>query len=100
MKISFDYDGVLSTGRGKLLATKTINAGNEVYIITGRQKKDSAPVYYLADQLGIPVNRVFFTEGKDKYPFIDELGINLHYDDNKEQVDLINARTKAAAILF
>jgi len=100
MKISFDYDGTLSTERGKALAKKTIDAGNEVYIVTARQKKDGAPVYFTANKLGIAADHVIFTEGRDKYPTIEELGINLHYDNNAEQVNKINSLTKASAILF
>lgn len=100
LKISFDYDGTLSTERGKNLAARTIQAGNEVYIITGRRKADGAPVYAAADKLGIPADRVIFTEGRDKYETVAALGINLHYDNNKEQVDKINKLTNSGAILF
>lgn len=100
LKISFDYDGTLSTERGKNLAARTIQAGNEVYIITARHKADGAPVYAAADKLGIPADRVIFTEGRDKYETVAALGINLHYDNNKDQVDKINKLTNSASILF
>ena len=99
-KISFDYDGTLSTKRGRELAKKLIETGNELYIITARQKKDGTPVYAAAKDLGIPYNRVFFTEGKDKYTLVDKLNIAQHYDNNKEQVDKINSNTQAEGVLW
>ncbi len=98
-KISFDYDGTLSTAKGRALARELIK-NNELYIITARHKKDGTAVYGAAKELGIPFNRVYFTEGKDKYPLVKRLGIAQHYDNNEEQVNKINDYTNATGILF
>ena len=39
-KVSFDYDDTLSTDRGKKLAQKLIDAGDDVYIISARGDKE------------------------------------------------------------
>lgn len=100
MKISFDYDGVLSTSPGKALATIKMKQGHLVYIVTARQDKDSEEVYNTAKELGIPRQRVHFTNGEDKWHAIKRLGIQMHYDNNKEQVDKINTNTNSQAQLY
>ena len=97
-KISFDYDGVLTTENGKNLLKQKIKDGYDVYIITARQR--SLTVIRFARENGIPSNHVFFTEGKDKYETIERLGITAHYDNNQEQIDKINKFTNTKGILY
>lgn len=97
-KISFDYDGTLSTKRGKELAAEKIANGNPVYIITARQKSDSHDVYATADELGIQKSHVIFTNGEDKWKYILQYDIDIHYDDNEEQRQKILKNTNAQAI--
>lgn len=92
MKISFDVDGVLTTKQGMALARRKITEGDRVYIVTARNK--SQRVYDIAAELGIPRLRVYFTGGEDKWKTIRRLGIDVHYDNNPEQVDKINEYTK------
>jgi hypothetical protein len=96
MKISFDVDGVLDTPQGMALARRKIANGDRVYIITARNESTmSAKVYEIAKELGIPRLRVYFTNGEDKWRTIRRLGIELHYDNNQEQIDKINDKTDA-----
>ena len=99
-KMSFDFDDTLSTSRGQELAKKYIDEGYEVYIITARQRQDSKAVYEVADELGIPHIRIFFTNGKDKWNTIERLNIGIHYDNNPEQIRLINENTDCEGRLF
>jgi acid phosphatase class B len=100
MKISFDYDGVLSTKAGKTLASIKMKQGHLVYIVTARQDSDSETVYNTAKELGLPRMRVHFTNGKDKWPTIKQLGIQMHYDNNQEQITKINENTTAEGRLY
>jgi hypothetical protein len=94
MKISFDVDGVLDTPQGMALARKKIANGDRVYIITARnEQRMSAEVYAIAKELGIPRLRVYFTNGADKWKTIQSLGIELHIDNNEEQVNKIKENT-------
>ena len=94
MKISFDVDGVLDTPQGMALARRKIANGDRVYIITGRnEERMSAEVYAIANELGIPRLRVYFTNGADKWKTIQSLGIELHIDNNEEQVNKIKENT-------
>jgi len=95
MKISFDVDGVLTTKQGMALARRKITEGDRVYIVTARnEERMSKRVYEIAAELGIPRLRVYFTGGEDKWKTIRRLGIDVHYDNNPEQIDKINQNTK------
>jgi hypothetical protein len=100
MKISFDVDGVLDTPQGMALARRKIANGDRVYIITARnEERMSAEVYAIANELGIPRLRVYFTNGADKWKTIQSLGIELHIDNNEEQVNKIKENTDSNAEL-
>jgi uncharacterized HAD superfamily protein len=100
MKISFDVDGVLTTPQGMALARRKITEGDRVYIITARNESTmSTRVYEIAKELGIPRLRVYFTNGADKWKTIQSLGIDLHYDNNQEQITKIKENTDARAEL-
>ena len=96
MKISFDVDGVLTTSQGMALARRKITEGHRVYIITARnEERMAAEVYAIANELGIPRLRVYFTNGEDKWRTIQRLGIELHYDNNEEQITKINEQNNS-----
>jgi hypothetical protein len=99
-RISFDYDGVLSTPRGRKLARLIIGGGATVYIITARMRKDSEEVYAIAEILGIKKERVIFTNNRDKWHVMDQYRIGTHYDDNAEQITKINDKTQTKGVQF
>lgn len=99
-KISFDYDDTLSTQKGEDKALELIKQGKDVYIITRRHKAMGSSVYAKAKKLGIPSDRVFFTEGKLKWSEVKRLNIDIHYDNNQNEIDKINELTDAQGILF
>ena len=85
MKISFDYDGVLSTAKGTELANELIKS-NEVYIISARHSKDG--LLNKADQIGIKHENVYaMGSNNDKIRKIQELGIQQHYDNNQKVIE-------------
>jgi hypothetical protein len=99
MPISFDYDGTLSTKRAKELAKKFISEGKDVRILTARNSEDdNSDLKATAKELGI--DKIYYTNGRDKWSFVIKYGIKEHYDNNQEQVDKINEKTKAKGILF
>jgi len=99
-KVSIDFDDTLDTERGKALAKRLISEGKTVYIVTRRQQTASEAVYKVADELGIPKNRVKFTNGAYKWETIKHYGIGTHYDNNSREVELINSKTTAKGIKF
>ena len=99
MPISFDYDGTLSTSKAKELAKKFISEGKDVRILTARNSQDdNSDLKSTATDLGI--DKIYYTNGRDKWSFVLKYGIKEHYDNNKEQVDKINEKTNAKGILF
>jgi hypothetical protein len=88
-KISIDYDDTLSTQRGKDLARRLINEGNDIYIVTRRYSTEGYDVYRIAEQLGIPRDKVHFTQGRLKWQKLKELGIQRHIDNNPDEIDAI-----------
>jgi len=85
-KVSFDYDGTLSTSKGTKLALNYINRGVDVYIISARDSKQG--MLNKARQLNIPESRVYATgSNENKIQKIKDLGITIHYDNNKDVVN-------------
>lgn len=88
MKISFDFDGTLSQESIQALAEHLINIGDEVWIVTSRVARPewNKDLFSVADYLGIPRSRIFFTGGGLKRDFLDENGFDIHFDDDIEEV--------------
>jgi hypothetical protein len=98
-KVSYDYDGVLSTDAGKEKAKRDIAAGNLVYIISARGDKES--MLGVAKDLGIPTDRVFATSSnKAKVEKVKSLGIEIHTDNNPDVIKQVNALPKARGVKF
>lgn len=97
-KVSFDFDNTLSTKQGQDKALQLQSEGKTIYIVTRRQSSMSGEVYKIADKLGIPHSRVYFTNGKMKWETIKRLNIGTHYDNNQEEIDLINENTDAKGV--
>jgi hypothetical protein len=98
--VSFDFDDTLSTSKGQEKAKQLLAENYRVLIITARQSKDSKEVYDVADKLGIRRSDIYFTNGANKWSVVKRLGVAIHYDNNQEQIDLINKMTKTEGKLF
>ena len=86
-RISFDFDGTLSTPQGKALAKRFISKGYQVFIVTARTNRLSRAVYEVADELGISHNRVKMAGSNSaKIDFIVNNKIRKHYDNNPDVV--------------
>ncbi len=98
-KVSYDYDGVLSTDAGKAKAKRDIAEGNLVYIISARGDKES--MLGVAKDLGIPNDRVYATgSNKAKVEKVSSLGIEIHTDNNPDVITQVNALPKARGVKF
>jgi len=101
MKISFDFDSTLSEEKNQKLAKKFIDAGHEVWITTSRLSSEHGRskgwpwiitqnefLFEIAEQVGIPVDRIKFTEGEDKWKSL--YNFDIHFDDDELEIELIN----------
>ena len=87
MKVSFDYDGTLSTSKGKELAKKEKERGNTLYLISARSKA-GIQLYKDCQEVGINRDNIYLTgSNKAKVEKIKELGIERHYDNNKDVIN-------------
>jgi hypothetical protein len=108
LKISFDFDCTLSEHHIQLIAHAMVLSGHEVWIVTARcddrkQNPDlsheasvNRDLFRVAKKLQIPTNRIIMTEGAFKWRMIDNLDIDLHFDDVPEEVELISRNSKRA----
>lgn len=88
MKISFDYDNTLTEYKIQLLAKERLEKGDEVYIISARSRP--LPLFKLADELGIKRSNIFaIGSNLEKIKKVEELGIDIHFDDNPRVVKLL-----------
>lgn len=99
-RVSFDYDGVLSTKRGMEQAIYQMKKGNDVYIVTARRKEQGKDVYKRADEIGIDHSKIVFTNGEDKWSHLLKHEIDIHYDNNREQIRKIKQNTNIKAELW
>lgn len=84
-KISFDYDGTLSTLKGLNKALELRDSGAEIYVISAREQKDE--MLPRANKAKILFSRVYATGSNEaKIQKIKDLGIEIHYDNNPDVV--------------
>ena len=99
-KISFDYDGVLTTAQGLSLIKRKITEGYDVFIISARGNRMKNPVYQLATELGIDRSHVHLTgNNANKILTIKRLAINKHYDNNPDVIKRVKEMTMAEGVL-
>lgn len=101
MKISFDFDSTLSEEKNQKLAKKFIDDGHEVWITTSRLSSEHGRskgwpwiitqnefLFETAEKVGIPKDRIKFTEGDDKWKSL--YTFDIHFDDDEVEIELIN----------
>mgnify|MGYP003602337707 CR=1 FL=1 len=80
-KIGYDWDGTLSTAKGKERARQQIADGATLYIVTARHSKDEISLE------GIPDSRIYATgSNSNKIDKVKELGLDTFYDNNLDNV--------------
>lgn len=81
-KVSFDWDGTLTTSDGIKQLENELRRGNLIYIISARSLMND-DISRLSNKYRIPGSHIFLTGSNvRKVEKIKELGIVRHYDDN------------------
>ena len=104
MRVSFDFDNTLDIPKVQEYAKKLINDGLEVWIYTSRYDTDEAikrfhsskcndDLFKIAREVGIPLERIRFTNMELKSELIKGKDILWHLDDDTIEVDFINEDT-------
>lgn len=99
MKISFDFDGTIARKDVQLFAKELITQGHELWIVTSRcatepalergwhwVERQNQELYDVAEQVGIPRERIVFTEHVDKIEFLEGKGFVVHVDDDPDEL--------------
>lgn len=102
MKVSFDFDGILDNADFRDFAKRCGDAGHTLYIVTSRmlhRQKGHDDIYDVADELGIPKNRIRFTNRNMKQTYFeDHPDFAFHLDDDQSEVLEINDKTKVNGV--
>ena len=95
-KVSFDFDSTLDRLDIQEFAKKLVSDGYEVWIVTTRLTNEKSPnpiwnddLYDVAKQCGISTNNIHFTNGGDKWSFLENKGFIFHIDDDEEEYEFI-----------
>lgn len=105
MKVSFDFDMTLDNPNIRDYAKELVEKEYDVWIHTLRFKdsiydptKDwNYDLYEVAEEIGIPRDKIVFCGMADKWNFLKD-DFTWHLDDDSIECDLINKNTKTIGI--
>lgn len=108
MKISFDFDNTLTRQSVQEFATDLVHEGHEVWIVTSRYSEEGAPdnlksrvkvsnedVFMVAEDCGINLNHIHFTNMEFKVNFLEENNFSIHIDDDVSELFEIRNRANS-----
>lgn len=114
MKISFDFDGTLSKKKVQFFAAKLILEGHEVWVHTTRSNEENQPfwiingvkqkrynddLFQVTNRLGIPKERIIFTNQKFSFEFMNKKNFVMHLDDDWLEIkELLNTDVKGISV--
>lgn len=103
--VSFDFDSTLSRKDVQEYAIELIQKGMEVWICTSRYTNERAhsvtwndDLFKVAKRVGIPKDRIIFTNMIDKYVLINEHDFVWHLDDDVIEISLIRSYSKTVGV--
>lgn len=97
IKISYDYDGVMSKSEWVDKAIEKVKEGADVYIISARHSKEQ--MVHLSAKIGIPTSHIIATgSNTNKIQEIKDRNISVHYDNNPDVVNKIKEFTKGILV--
>jgi len=99
LKMSFDFDSTLSRKDIQEYAKELITEGYDVWIVTSRCsteqglangwhwiEKQNQELYDVADEVGIPREKIVFTSHVDKIEYLQGKGFLFHIDDDVDEL--------------
>ena len=92
-KISFDFDGTLSSVKGNpnmsmVKELKKLSKKNSIVILTSRSETPASDkeIKHFIKKNSLKVDDIIYTNGMFKANFIKKLGIINHFDDDPEEI--------------
>lgn len=99
MKVSFDYDGTWLHIHH--LVERFQLFGDEIFIVTSRDEtKPNTQLIEDVISFGIKRENIHFTNHQIKLPKLEQLGIQLHFDDDEIEVNEINMYSESCKALL
>ena len=104
MKISFDFDECLSEDYIQVIAKSLVDSGHDVWVISARAiyantvdaisyiKLFDKDIIEVCNKIGIDISKIIITGGPYKHDEYFNGNFDLHFDDDWEEVLLINNR--------
>ena len=100
-----EFDGIINAQKEEVqnICRQLIEMGNDVRILTKRHSpnfpdlgkgNEHLIVYDLASKLGVPPDKVHFTNREMKFGFIVQNKVDVHFENSQYEVDLINQACK------
>lgn len=99
MKVSFDFDSTLDRKDVQRFAKELISEGIDVWIVTSRcatepalakgwywVERQNKELYDVAEQCGIPREKIVFTEHIDKIEYLKDKNFLFHLDDDSDEL--------------
>ena len=106
MKISFDFDNTLSEDYIQVIAKALVDNGHDVWIMTARTSRTRNDLFYnhpdivkVCNKIGISINKIKITEGSMKWSYYLNGDFDLHFDDDWEEVNMINIKGGKAVLV-
>lgn len=101
-RVSFDFDGTLSTYAGRQYAKKLRKEGFDVWVVTARSHSHHEDLEKELEEIGIPSLTVVYTAMEDKVDYFKKHdNFIFHLDDDFIECELINeANLKTKAVEF
>jgi len=116
MRVSFDFDDTLDREPVQKYAAELVARGIEVWIVTSRYDLENyikynftslykgelanKDLFDLAKELGIPEDKIHFTNMMNKWRFFKENNFIWHLDNDWEECRLIDRKTKTRGIIY
>jgi len=102
MKISFDFDDTLSLPEVQEVAKRFVDKGYDVWVTTARSPKssimyDNREVEETCQRVGIPLDKIRYTNQKPKYLFLK--GYDLHVDNDPKEIVGIQSNLPKTKVL-
>lgn len=116
MNVSFDFDGTLHRDGHPLWRSLALlrwhdQCGHRIVIVTSRTEShektewwhlhepDRVTIDAFLSRYRLPIGGIFFTEHQPKAVMLQRQGIELHYDDDPEEVALAQAAGVQSVLL-
>lgn len=64
--------------------------GNRVYIVSSRLEANKSDIEDVVSKYGLVVDGIYCTNGQNKVETLKRLGVKRHYDDDPNEIRLIN----------